>query len=119
MIKGTCLCGHTEIDVKNLKGSVIVCHCSMCLKQAAGPLFFSEALKKEDYIFSETSEVSTYDSSNFAERGFCKNCGTFLFMRYKENTNTHFNIELFKDLDKSILSEIHLKDKQEYYSLSR
>lgn len=118
MIKGKCLCGDTQVEVKALKSSVIVCHCSMCVKQAAGPLFYSDAVKEKDYHFSETSEVSTYESSHHAERGFCGKCGTFVFMRYKKNTNTHFNIELFEELDKSILSEIHLKDKKGYYSLS-
>ncbi len=119
MIKGSCLCGETQVEVQIMSGSVIVCHCSMCVKQAAGPLFYSDAVKEKDYHFSKTSEVYTYKSSHHAERGFCKKCGTFLFMRYNKNTNTHFNIELFEELDKSIVSEIHLKDKKECYSISR
>lgn len=117
MIKGSCLCGKTQVNADFMKNEIIVCHCSMCLKQAAGPIFYSYGLSLADYRFTETSEVAIFASSENAERGFCQSCGTFLFMRYKKDTSTYFNIELFDEIDKSLAKEIHLKDKKGYYSL--
>lgn len=117
MVKGKCLCGKTQVTADFMKEQIIVCHCSMCLKQAAGPIFYSQRLLKKDYDFTDRSEVNTFDSSKEAERGFCQSCGTFLFMRYKKDTSTYFNIELFDEIEKTISKEIHLKDKRDYYSL--
>lgn len=117
MAKGSCLCGKTQVNTDFIKEQIIVCHCSMCIKQAAGPIFYSYRLQMKDYLFTETSEVSLFDSSEWAVRGFCQSCGTFLFTRYKKDNSTYFNIELFDEIDKSIAKEIHVKDKRDYYSL--
>lgn len=113
---GKCLCGKTEVEVKGLKKMVIACHCSMCRKQAAGPIFYSDAIKTDKYNFIESSAMKIYPSSDWAERAFCEECGTFLFTRYKETGKTHFNIELFDDIEGlEFKLQIHTKDKPEYY----
>lgn len=118
MVEGHCLCGKTQVKADFMKEEIIVCHCSVCLKQAAGPIFYSNKLMMKDYQFTKTSEVTIFNSSAWAERGFCQSCGTFLFTRYKEDGSTYFNIELFEDIDKTIFKEIHLEDKRDYYSLN-
>lgn len=118
MNKGQCICGKIQVEVNNLKNTVIACHCSMCRKQAAGPIFYSDTVKATDYSFSKNSELTIYDSSDWAERGTCRECGTFLFTRYTENTNTHFNIELFNEMKKKFALEIHVADKADYYEFS-
>lgn len=113
---GKCLCGITEVKVTNLKNHVIACHCGMCRRQAAGPIFYSEAVKRNDYSFSETSKLKLFSSSDWAERAFCEACGTFIFTRYHENGNTHFNIELFEGIEKlNFKLQIHTNDKPDYY----
>ncbi|WP_440895258.1 GFA family protein [Amphibacillus sp. Q70] len=114
--QGKCLCGKTEVDVSGLKNTVIACHCGMCRKQAAGPIFYSDAVKKNNYSFSEASAVKIFASSDWAERAFCQECGTFLFTRYLKNGNTHFNIELFDGIEAlDFKLQIHTKDKAAYY----
>ena len=117
MPNGKCLCGNTVLEVKELKGKVYVCHCGMCRKQAAGPIFYTDALKEGQYKFRESSTVSVYDSSNWAERGFCQSCGTFLFTRYKKDSTTHFNAELFDEMEPTELVEIHKEEEPEFYGV--
>lgn len=118
MVKGNCLCGKAQVTADFMKEKIIVCHCSMCLKQAAGPIFYSHKLLMTDYQFTKELPVAIFESSECAERGFCQSCGTFLFTRYKKDKSTYFNIELFDEIDKTISKEIHLKDKRDYYSLA-
>lgn len=117
---GNCLCGKTEVKVKQLKKTVIACHCNMCRKQAAGPIFYSDAKKPQSYEFLDSSTVQIYNSSDWAERAFCSNCGTFLFTRYKKNGDTHFNIELFDEQknEADFKLQIHVGDKANYYEFA-
>lgn len=118
MIKGKCLYGETEVEVDCLSDTVIICHCSMCRRQAGGPLFFSNAMKDKSFTLTKGADPSIYPSSERAERAFCKVCGTFIYMYYKEKKNTHFNVELFDDMEKTHVRQIHLEDKPAYYDLS-
>jgi hypothetical protein len=43
--------------------------------------------------------VSVYNSSDWAERGFCKSCGTHLFYRLKGTKFWNFSAGLFKATD--------------------
>ena len=80
MIKGKCLYGETEVEVDCLSDTVIICHCSMCRRQAGGPLFFSNAMKDKSFTLTKGADPSIYPSSERAERAFCKVCGTFIYI---------------------------------------
>ena len=84
--KGYCLCGAVKITVKNMKNSVEACHCGMCRRWGGGPLMCVEC--GTDVIFEGEEYISVYNSSDWAERGFCKKCGSHLFYRLKD-TNEH------------------------------
>lgn len=43
--------------------------------------------------------VTVYSSSDWAERGFCKHCGTHLFYRLKETGHTYPPLGLFADTE--------------------
>ncbi|MDI3284627.1 GFA family protein [Polyangium sp. 15x6] len=77
---GSCLCGATKISVTLENASVSACHCSMCRKWAGGPLLVVHSTQQVRY---SGREPSIYDSSDWAQRGFCGQCGTHLFYRLK------------------------------------
>ena len=81
---GQCLCGaikfQTEFDTLNM----VACHCSTCRKWTAGPFMALETNTEPLYQQGEES-VQIYASSEWAERGFCKHCGTSLFYRFKQD----------------------------------
>lgn len=113
---GKCLCGKTVVEITGLKNNMIACHCGRCRKQGAGPILYTDAVKEKKYNFLDISALKIYPSTDWAERAFCSECGTFLFTRYTKNGNTHFNIELFDELeDLEFKLQIHTKDKPDYY----
>jgi hypothetical protein len=116
-VTGNCLCKKTAFTIIRLGNEVTACHCSMCRKQAAGPVMYTEAVPWNNVKGIDEETVTIYPSSKWAERGFCKHCGTFLFYRYQKGNEAHFNVELFEELvDKAVFTEeIFYADKPAYY----
>ena len=85
--RGHCLCGEVSFDVPNINKSVGACHCSMCRNWCGGPLMAVEC--GSDVTFKGQQNISVYNSSEWAERGFCNKCGSHLFYRLKEQ-QLHF-----------------------------
>lgn len=83
MAKAACLCGSVKMTFPLEKKVFDACHCGMCRKWSGGPLMTVEA--GSHINFEGKDSISIYNSSAWAERGFCKNCGTHLFYRVKES----------------------------------
>lgn len=96
-INGSCLCGAVKVSVNPTNKIFDACHCSMCRNWASGPVFTVEGGDKA-HITGEES-VSTYSSSEWAERGFCKHCGSHLFYRMKQGNFCNYSAGLFKDVE--------------------
>ena len=63
--------------------------------------------------------VGVFDSSEWADRGFCKNCGTHLFYRLKQNQQYIMPVALFGDeLDYVFDHQVFVDDKPGYYDFS-
>ncbi len=78
---GSCLCGAVNFTVKSISDKVGACHCNMCQKWGGGPLLAVDA--GTDVTYDGADNISVYDSSEWAERGFCAKCGSHLFYRFK------------------------------------
>lgn len=77
-VKGSCLCGKVTYDA-SLRPGAGACHCAMCRKWSGGPLMSVHANGPVNFTGEEN--INTYSSSQWAERGFCKQCGSNLFYR--------------------------------------
>jgi len=77
---GSCLCGAVRFTATVEDDAVNACHCSMCRKWTGGPLLVVHST--QPLTFSGT-QPAVYDSSDWAQRGFCPTCGTHLFYRLK------------------------------------
>ena len=77
--QGSCLCGAVRLAVTASKQNIGACHCQMCRTWGGGPLLALESVSQVDIQGEEN--VTVYPSSDWAERGFCKRCGTHLFYR--------------------------------------
>lgn len=63
--------------------------------------------------------VSIYGSSDWAERGFCKKCGTHLFYRLKESQQHMVPVGLLGDDDRLVFkSQVFIDAKPGYYEFS-
>ena len=77
MLQGSCLCGATRIRVRGISRQVGACHCNMCRKWGGGPLLAVDC--GTDVSFEGEENISVFESSAWAERGFCNRCGATLF----------------------------------------
>lgn len=97
-MNGECLCGSVKVSF-NPKAEIFdACHCSMCRKWGGGPALTVEA-GSEMKLMGEESIVR-YQSSDWAERAFCKNCGTHLFYHLKGSEMYNFPLGLLSDTEK-------------------
>jgi len=74
-MKAKCLCGNVSLEVEHDK-HVHACHCRMCRTWGSGATFSLIAAKPLKIDGGEN--IARYHSSEWAERAFCKNCGTKL-----------------------------------------
>lgn len=77
---GQCLCGAIRITA-TFTGGIGACHCGSCRKWGGGPLMTVNAGPKVEIEGEDALRV--YDSSGWAERGFCGTCGSNLFYHLK------------------------------------
>ena len=93
--RGKCLCGAVRITAKNAANKVGACHCDMCRRWGGGP--FMEIACGTDVSFSGEENISVFDSSEWAERGFCRKCGSHLFYRLKGTGEHQVPVGIFDD----------------------
>ena len=69
--------------------------------------------------FENEDALSVYASSDWAERGFCKKCGTMLFWRLKDKTMNAVNADAFDNPGRLKLGkEYYIDEKPGYYSFA-
>lgn len=114
---GSCLCGAVEFTASDVKTHIGACHCGMCRKWGGGPLLAVDC--GADVNFSDTDNIAVYASSEWAERGFCKQCGSHLFYRFKGNGTHMMAAGLFDDDSVFVLDhQVFVDNKPEYYSFA-
>ena len=115
--RGHCLCGKVSITVKNASHGVGACHCKMCRRWGGGP--FMEIDCGANVDFDGEDNVSVFKSSDWAERGFCRGCGTHLFYRLKESGQHMIPVGLFEDSEDFVFKgQVFIDEKPEYYEFA-
>lgn len=75
---GGCLCNAVRYTLATAPDHVDYCHCSMCRK-FGGPMGLE--VQPGGIVWEGEDQIQTYASSEWAERGFCRTCGSSLFWR--------------------------------------
>lgn len=117
MHEGKCLCGAVtfEADVVTTKHSA--CHCSMCRRWSGGPPFFG--VRTREVRFGGGENITRYESSAWAERGFCSKCGTHLFYFLKPMSAFIMTAGTFDDPSSfELASEIFIDEKPDGYAFA-
>jgi hypothetical protein len=111
---GGCLCGAVRFTARPKNHDVGVCHCGMCRRWAAGPFF---AMGCEGPVeVTDESNLGVYRSSEWAERCFCKKCGSVLFYRLVGKDFTVISAESLDDrTGLKLVSQIFIDEKPGYY----
>ncbi len=116
-VSGKCLCGAVSFSAKIAEPHVGACHCAMCRRWGSGP--FMEVDCGTDVTYEGAGNISTFSSSDWAERGFCSTCGSNLFYRLKESGQTMMAVGLLDDdggLD--LKGQVFIDEKPPYYSFA-
>lgn len=115
--EGHCLCGAVHITSNTMNPHAAACHCNMCTRWAGGPLMAVDC--GTEVSFQGEENLSIYNSSEWAERGFCKQCGSHLFYRLKESQQYYIPAGLFDDLEQLIFDhQVFIDEKPDYYSFA-
>lgn len=116
-VKGSCLCGAVKLSTPSINNHLAACHCSMCRKWGGGAFLGVEC--NEGVSFEGEENIRVYQSSAWAERGFCNQCGSHLFYRLKANNHHFIPVGIF-DRDSNFVFdlEVFIEEKPEYYSFA-
>ncbi len=116
-LKASCLCRQVKIEAESPSEHIGACHCSMCRKWSGGPLLSIDCNDKA--AFSGKENIAIFDSSEWAERGFCSHCGTHLFYRLKHNNQYFIPVGLFEsDVNFIFDHQVFIDEKPSYYCFS-
>lgn len=113
MVELSCLCEKTKLTVKSFPNEMGACHCLMCRTWGGGPFLTVEI--KDGISFSSKENVKTFNSSEWAERGFCSQCGTHLFYRLKGKDHYYLPAGLFPEADFKFDHQVFIDKKPNYY----
>lgn len=113
--KGHCLCGTVTLEGRG-EPKIEVCHCSMCLHWHGAPgiaVMFEEGVQ----VVSGEDAIRGFQSSDWAERVFCTNCGSTLYYRLLDSDSIHGAQAGLFDLPQGlrIHEEIFVDEQPDYY----
>ena len=114
---GSCLCGAVRFTAKNMSNSIGACHCNMCRNWGGGPFLVIDC--GTEVSFESEEDVSVFESSKWAERGFCRKCGSHLYYRLKESNEFHMPVGLFDDDQGRVFDhQVFIDEKPSFYSFA-
>jgi hypothetical protein len=121
-ISGQCLCGAVTFNAGAAQPHLAACHCAMCRRWGGGgPLMAVNCgtdVRFENAI-GDSDNIGVYRSSDWAERGFCKSCGTSLFYRLVEPGVYYVPVGLLQDQsDEDLSLQIFIDEKPAFYDLA-
>ncbi|MEM7251077.1 MAG: GFA family protein [Pseudomonadota bacterium] len=113
---GQCLCGAVAYTASDVSQELHACHCNTCRRWTGGPAF---AVGVGAIQFKGEEHITRFASSDWAERGFCSQCGSNLFYWLKEANHYVLWLGTFEDPHAFTLSgEIFVDEKPAGYSLA-
>ena len=108
---GKCLCGIVRFSAQDIETHIHACHCSMCRRWNGGPAMAASA---GSVSFEGEENIIRYASSDWAERGFCKRCGSNLFYFLKPDKYIMW-AGAFDEQPFSLDGEIFCSEKPTWY----
>ena len=111
---GKCLCGAVQFEATDVEQHIHACHCSMCRRWNGGPAF---AASVGSVTFTGEENITRYESSGWAERGFCSKCGSNLFYLLKPNRYILW-AGIFNEQSFDFDGEIYCADKPGWYDFA-
>ncbi|WP_071057926.1 GFA family protein [Pelistega sp. MC2] len=116
-MKGHCQCKAVTLEIADTK-KLHACHCGICRRLSNGGPSFTITCDKNP-ISQGHDMVQHYASSEWAERGFCQQCGTPLYYHLLGTEQYFVSVGLFQENQEfEINSQIFIDDKPDFYTLA-
>ncbi len=116
-LHGQCLCGGVKVIASKAGDRVGACHCKMCRRWGGGP--FMEVNCGTEIEFDGEHNIAVFGSSDWAERGFCRTCGTHLFYRLRESRQHMVPVGLFEDDEGLVFDhQVFIDERPAYYEFA-
>mgnify|MGYP000570492400 CR=1 FL=1 len=77
-LTGGCLCGAVRFRLDGPQRDVVLCHCGQC-RRWHGHVGAYTSVDSDGLTLTEQRGLAWFRSSSFAQRGFCRECGSSLF----------------------------------------
>jgi len=118
MHSGTCLCGSVTFEVVGNIPPASVCHCGQCRKQS-GHVWASAFVPDSQFTFTNDAGLKWFAASETAKRGFCQDCGSFLFWKHVDEDTISFSMgSLASPTGLKLGRHIFVADKGDYYDIT-
>lgn len=115
---GSCLCRRVRYRVRGPLRPVVYCHCSQCRK-TSGHFVAATAASSDRLDIDDDGGLCWYRSSDIAERGFCRHCGSSLFWKPEHGAYVAIMAGTLETPTHLRASEhIHTADASDYYVLT-
>lgn len=117
-VQGRCLCKAVGIHATVEPLEMEACHCNMCRRWGGGPLLAVHC-DPAKLQWEGEEHISIYDSSEWAQRGFCKQCGTHLFYRLKDISQYAIPAGLFDAMESfTFTNQVFIDQKPANYTFA-
>jgi hypothetical protein len=114
---GKCLCGAIALRTPD-KSTIDACHCGMCRRWGGGPALGVPC--GSDVQIDGVDNLKVYQSSAWAERAFCGECGTHIFYRLLPTQEYFVPAGLFQnqEIEFDFKEQIFIDRKPSYYEFA-
>ena len=118
MFTGSCLCGSVTYQVTGRLTNPAACHCGQCRKQS-GHFWSATNVKDAEFKLTSQEGLRWFSASDTATRGFCANCGSFLFWKRADSDRLAIAMGSFdQSTNLSLARHIFVADKGDYYQIA-
>ena len=118
MHKGSCICKAVTFEVEGKLPAASACHCTICRKHTG---HFEAGVDVDRSVLKITgaNNVTWYQTSEKARRGFCATCGSVLFFDPTRADWIGISMGAFDGPTNTKLERhIFVGDKGDYYEIS-
>ena len=105
-LTGGCQCGAVRYALSTMPRAAAPCHCRMCQKASGGPFMVFAGVPSKFFALTR-GMPAIFESSEIAERGFCRNCGTPLTYHLKNSERISVTVGSLDDPESIAPSEQH------------
>ena len=93
MATGHCLCGAVRFTAHDVPDTFGVCHCEMC-RRWTGSALLEVSVPVGSVVWQGIDAIATRKTSAWAERAWCKECGTGLYFKVTQEGAFSGNLDL-------------------------